>query len=88
MDRAIGNQMPVADGFVIAVIAGGSAILTVEQGESVVIDKIRGSCGEAEVDRIEVIENGFVALIDGKGSRELFLASTMAMGRPSGVIRA
>lgn len=65
VNRAIGNKVTVAHGFVVTVLAGGNSVLAVEQAEGVVVDEIGGGGGKPEVDGIEVIENGFVPLIDG-----------------------
>jgi hypothetical protein len=64
---AVVDQIAVRDGLLIAVVVAGQTVAAVEQLEGVVVDVVRGRGGESELDGVEVIEEGLVALVRWSG---------------------
>lgn len=59
------DQVVVGNGLFVAVVVAGGAVAAVELGKGVVVDVVGGRGGKAELDGVEVVEQGFVALVDG-----------------------
>ena len=65
VNRTIRNKVFVPHRFIVTVVKRRAVVVTVEQLEGVVIEEVGGRGGEAEMDCVEVVEDGLVAAVDG-----------------------
>ena len=65
IEYPVGSKVALRHGLLIRIVECRDAVFAAEEGERVVVDEIRRRRGQAQLQGIEVVEQGLVSVVDG-----------------------